>query len=60
MRKTILPIAFAAALAVSFTVSPVEKADSKKAITHTVVDNNTTVSAATEEVSAEAAALSIY
>jgi hypothetical protein len=60
VRKTILPIAFAAALAVSFTVSPVEKADSKKAITHTVVDKSTTVSAATEEVAAEAAALSIY
>ncbi|WP_082886488.1 murein L,D-transpeptidase catalytic domain family protein [Flavisolibacter tropicus] len=59
MRKTILPIAFAAALAVSFTVSPVEKADSKKAITHTIV-NNSSAAASTTVATAEATALSIY
>lgn len=61
MRKTILPIAFAAALAVSFTVSPVVKADSKKTITtHTIVANNAAVASITAEVSAEAKALSLY
>lgn len=59
MRKTILPIAFAAALAVSFTVSPVEKADSKKAITHTIISNSS-VAAASTVATAEATALSIY
>jgi hypothetical protein len=64
VRKTILPIAFAAALAVSFTVTPVEKADSKKAITPAIVTNNAIVAAvtttATADVSAEAAAMSLY
>jgi L,D-transpeptidase catalytic domain len=60
VRKTILPIAFAAALAVSFTVSPVVKADSKITNTTSIVTNSAAVAPVTAEVSAEAAALSLY
>ena len=60
MRKTIIPIAFAAALAVSFTASPVVKADSKKTNTPVVVMDSIAAAPAVEAVSAEAIALSMY
>ena len=60
MRKTILPIALVAAIAVSFTV-PTVKVDSKTPIT--IVNNNvvaSTVNAAEKTNSVEAVATSIY
>jgi len=60
VRKTIIPIAFAAALAVSFTASPVEKADSKKTTTPTIVTKSAAAASPTEEVSVEATAVTMY
>jgi len=60
VRKTILPIAFAAALAVSFTVPSVVKADSYHTPAPVVITDSTTTAAVSAEVSAEATALSLY
>ncbi len=61
MRKTILPIAFAAALAVSFTVPSVVKADSKTTTnTPTIVADSSAAPLVAEVSSVEASAVSMY
>ena len=60
MRKTFIPIAFVAALAVSFTASPEVRADNTNSATSIVLTDSTTASSFTEEASVEAVALSIY
>jgi hypothetical protein len=60
VRKTLIPIAFAAALAVSFTASPVVKADDTKSITSTKITDSSAIITSNEEMSAEAAAVSMY